>query len=247
MKNIGVFGTCRIDNFNIEDFKQTIKMYPFVYQNGLYKINVRPLGYSTTSSDILQNLKLVKNKEHLKIKENYPIYKNVFLKHKGKYMIEELNYSYLVLEICSIKKIIYKPSNLIFPYVVEFKDKFQEDDFCFDSEDFQETINNIYEIQKLMKCKIILLPPVIEFAGDVIKGTHENTDISIVLLYRKDILDRLTKCAEGNENIDLIDWNLLIKKYGINKMLEDQFHFTIFGKKIISKTIYNHIKLNISS
>ena len=61
MIKIGVFGTCRIDDFNINDFKKKTKYYPYVYENKKYIINVRPLGYTTTTSDVLQNLSLIQN------------------------------------------------------------------------------------------------------------------------------------------------------------------------------------------
>ena len=98
-----------------------------------------------------------------------------------------------------------------------------------------------------MKCKIILLPPIIEFNGNPVKGVHENTDISKILSYRKDILNRLAKCAEAHTDIDLIDWNIIIKKHGINKIVKDQFHFTEIGKKIISQEIFKHIKSNLEN
>ena len=59
---VGVFGTCRIDDYNVYDFVKTSKNHPYVYENKELVVNVRPLGYTTTSSDILQNLTLIQNK-----------------------------------------------------------------------------------------------------------------------------------------------------------------------------------------
>ena len=74
------------------------------------------------------------------------------------------------------------------------------------------------------------------------KGHHECVAYDKVLSYRKDILNRLKKVSV-NENIYLIDWNEIIKKEGIEKMLINQFHFSEYGKKCISKTIINKISL----
>ena len=158
---IGVFGTCRIDNYNIYDFKKMTKKYPFVYKNKEYKINVRPLGYTTTSSDILQSLRLIKTKKYLELlRKNKFIFNNIFLKHTkgGKKYISDINYDYLVLEICSLKKIIHKKSNYIIPYEIEGNhNKFN---FYTLKESETETINNIKKIRDLINCKIILLPPI---------------------------------------------------------------------------------------
>ena len=105
--NIGVFGTCRIDKFNIHDLQQKSQTYPYIYENNNYKINVRPLGYTTSSSDVLQNLRLLKDNRYKEMINVPFIYKNVFLKHGGKTIITDTNYKYIVLEICSIKKIIH--------------------------------------------------------------------------------------------------------------------------------------------
>jgi hypothetical protein len=37
---IGIFGTCRIDDFNIENLKQIKKTYPFIYKNETFQINM---------------------------------------------------------------------------------------------------------------------------------------------------------------------------------------------------------------
>ena len=234
---VGVFGTCRIDDYNVYDFVKTSKYYPYVYKNKELFVNVRPLGYTTTSSDILQNLTLVKNKKYLEITDNF-VFNNIFLKHGGKSYIPDINYDYLVLEICSLKKIIHKPTNYIFPYEIEGKNsqRYNKSDFFTLRENETETINNIKKIRDLIKCKIILLPPIIEFNCKVIKGEHEDVEYNKVLNYRKEILNRLKKVSV-EENIYLLDWNEIIIKEGIGKMLIDQFHFTDYGKKHISKTI----------
>lgn len=120
---------------------------------------------------------------------------------------------------------------------------YNKSDFLTLREDENETINNIKKIRDLIKCKIILLPPIIEFNSKVIKGEHEDVDYDKVLDYRKDILNRLKKVSV-EENIYLIDWNEIIIKEGVTKMLIDQFHFTDYGKKYISKTIIKKLLIN---
>lgn len=235
---IGVFGTCRIDDYNFDDFKKQNTNYPYVYENKKTIINVRPLGYTTTTSDILQGLTLIKNKQYLNISDKF-IFNNIFLKHGGKSLISDISYNYLVLEICSLKKIIHKPTNYIFPYEIE--GTYNKHDFFTLREEEHETINNIKKIRDLIKCKIILLPPIIEFNCKVIKGEHEDVTCDKVLDYRNEILNRLKKVSSIEKNIYLIDWNDIIIKEGKTKMLLDQFHFSDYGKKCISKTIFNKI------
>jgi FkbM family methyltransferase len=239
---IGVFGTCRIDKFNIHNLQQKSKTYPYIYENNNYKINVRPLGYTTSSSDVLQNLRLLKDNKHTEIMNDPFIYKNVFLKHGGQTIITDLNYKYIVLEICSIKKIIHKQSGLIFPYEIE--GHHNKDDFRIECETETETISNIVEISNLMNCPIILLPPITNFKGNPIKGVHENTIPEHVLSYRNNIIDRLKIVSKNNSNITLLNWNDDIKEHGINKMLLDQFHFTDFGKNMVANIIFNFIMKN---
>lgn len=239
MAKIGVFGTCRIDDYNIYDFVKITKDYPYVYKNTKYTVNVRPLSYSTTTSDILQNLTLIKNKKYLEITDKF-IFNNIFLKHGGKSYIPDIDYDYLVLEICSLKKIIHKATDYIIPYEIE--GTYNKCDFLTFKEDESETINNIKKIRDLINCKIILLPPIIEFDCNVIKGVHEDVPLEKVLSYRKEILNRLKKVSV-EENIYLIDWNEIIIKEGIKQMLTDQFHFTDYGKKYISKYIINKISV----
>ena len=68
---IGVFGTLRIDNYNFDDFVKKTTYYPYVYENKKYIINVRPLGYTTKPSDILQNLMLIENKKYQDISDKF--------------------------------------------------------------------------------------------------------------------------------------------------------------------------------
>lgn len=81
------------------------------------------------------------------------------------------------------------------------------------------------------------------FNGNTIQGVHESCIPQKVLDYRLNILERLQK-ANNNENIILYDWNNNIKKYGVDKMLNDQFHFTEYGKKYNLKQIINIISSN---
>ena len=241
MKKIGVFGTCRIDNYNILDFKNITPQFPRIYQNNQFTINVRPLGYTTTSSDILQNLTLISNGKYKEITDNF-VFKNIFQTHHGTKILSDLDYEYLVLEICSVKKIVHKETNYIFPYEVDGK-AYNETEFLTETETFDETISNILQIRDLIKCKIILLPPICVFNGPSIIGIHENTIPSKVLEYRKDIFNRL-KTVSNEKDIFLFDWNKIIKEKGCGVMLVDQFHFTDFGQKYISEKIYNTIISN---
>lgn len=234
MKKVGVFGTCRIDDFNFDDFVKLTDRYPYEYVNKKFKINIRPLGYTTTSSDILQNLTLIKNKKHLEIKDDF-IIRNVLYKHGGTRYIPDLDYDYLVLEICSIKKIIHERSGYIFPYEVEGRDPFSSE-YTASNEDFDETVNNIIKIQEIMNCTILLIPPIYTFNDKITKGVHESCLPEKVLDHRLNILDRLTKAA-NSKNIILYDWNVNIKQHGADKMLKDQFHFNDSAKRYNLKQI----------
>jgi len=236
--NIGVFGTCRIDDYNIDNITQIRNSYPYVYRSPTHNIVIRPTGYTTTTSDVYQNLLLIKTEQYKLLKDKY-IYHNVFLKHGGDTLMIDTDYKYIVLEICSIKKIIHLKSKLIFPYEVE--GDYNEKDFEIKTESFYETIENIIKIRDLLKCKVILLPPITEFEGDCILGVHENTIPDKVIEYRNDIIARL-KAASTLDNTFFIDWNLFIKEKGVNIMLQDQFHFTEYGKKYISQKIYDFIR-----
>lgn len=240
MKKIGVFGTCRIDNFLFGDFVKKSNTYPYIYENKNYIINVRPLGYSTTSSDVLQNINLIYSGDYKNITDNFIIH-NVFLKHGGKCFITELDYDYLVIEVCSTKKIIHNNSGLIFPYEIEYVCP-DNSKYTYTKEEYDETINNIIQIQKKINCKIILIPPIYIFKGNPILGVHENTLETKVMHYRLDILKRLKEVSQNNHNIILFDWNNNIKKFGIDTMLKDQFHFTEFGKKYNLKQIMDIIE-----
>lgn len=236
---IGIFGTCRIDDYNINDFEKTTKNYPYVYCNKEHVVNVRPLGYTTTSSDILQNLTLIKTKKYKDIKNKF-IFNNIFLKHGGKSYIPDIDYDYVVLEICSLKKIIHKPTNYIFPYEIEGRHNKQ--DFVNLVENENETINNIKKIRDLLKCKIILLPPIVEFSTDIMKHI-ENNAYNKIIDNRKIILNRLEKVS-NDRDIILINFNEFIIKEGPKKMLTDLFHFTDYGKKYISSVIIKTITNN---
>lgn len=236
-KKIGVFGTCRIDDYNIEDFKQIRKKYPYTYTNKHFHILVRPLGYTTTSSDVLQNIRLIN--EQQKITDPF-LFKNIFLKHGGEIVLDETCYDYIVVEICSIKKIIHIGTNYIIPYEIE--GKHNKTDFRIETEDFEETVGNIKKIRSLLGCNIILLPPIIEFSGKAVLGVHENIVPEKVLGYRKDIINRLQTAARDEDGIFFYNWNDSILEQGVDIMIKDQFHFTEYGKKYISNKIYNIIK-----
>ena len=61
MNKVGFFGTCRVKIINTQDDFKKIKFddLPYVYKNNNIQINIRPLGYTTTTSDIYQNLSLI--------------------------------------------------------------------------------------------------------------------------------------------------------------------------------------------
>ena len=232
---IGVFGCCRIDDYNILDFKHIkSNKNPYIYENRNYLIYTRPLGYTTTSSDVLQNLKLIKSNEYKNINDPF-IYTNVLLKHGGDCIIEHLDYSIVVLEICSLKKIIYKKNNLIFPFVIEGNHNIN--DFVIETETESETIENIKSIQKLLNCKIILIPPLIKFNEEVKQGFHENVSLDKIMDYRYTIINRLNK-VNDYKNIYFLNWNDFINDHNIEEIIEDQFHFTKYGKKYMSSKIF---------
>lgn len=234
---IAVFGTCRIDNFEIGDFQKSTTQgkYPFVYDSDLDKVLVRPLGYTTTTTDVLQCIKLIKSKEYESIKNNKFLYQNVLLKHGGRDIINELNYDFVAIEICSLKRIFYKKTGHVFPYEIE--GRFDSEDFYLDTETEEDTLSNIIEIKKTLNCPIILIPPIINFNGRVVKGEHENVSTDKVLSYRKDIISRLKKASADEDEIIYLDLNKIINELSINKSLQDQFHLTDLAKKFLSKSI----------
>ena len=160
MKKIGVFGTCRIENFDIPELICEKEDLPKIYRKKDMSIqfNIRPLGYTTTSSDIYQNLSLIKSGYHKQINNNF-LYNNIFMKRGGNNVIEETGYDYLILEICSTKKIIHKPSKYIIPYEIE--GNYNPLEYFLDKESKEQTILNIKKIKDLIGCRIILVPPII--------------------------------------------------------------------------------------
>lgn len=236
VRKIGIFGTCRIDDYNFGNLIQIRKQYPYTYQNDQLLINVRPLGYTTTASDVRQNLSLIKTGGYKTIHDPF-IYRNVLLKHGGQIAICDLDYDCLVIELCSIKKIIHKPSGLIFPYEIE--GTHQLSDYDKVSEKPEETIENIRIIKNMFHCPIILIPPIIVFSGNPIKGEHEEAH---VIAYRTEIIRRINHCIKEIDGVLLFDWNVEIKQHGIPKMLKDQFHLSDFGKKHISSKILELIE-----
>jgi hypothetical protein len=238
-KNIGVFGTHRIEDYNIEDFIKNNNDYPFIYTNNHFQINVRPLGYSCTSSDVLQSIELVHTEKFKEINDPF-IFQNVFLKHGGKNIITSLHYDFLIIEICSLKKIIHKETGYIFPFEIE--GPINQHEYIYNTETYDETINNILKIQELIKCKIILLPPITIFNEQPKSGFHEEVIPQKVVEYRNEIIKRLSDVSKLNGHITFINWNENIKNIGVKRMVEDQFHFTEFGKKYISQYIINFIR-----
>ena len=250
MKTIGVCGTCRIENFNFSNINKINTELPYVYKNDTSQIYIRPLGYTTSSSDVCQNISLIKNNSYLNINNSF-LFDNIFLKRGGKLIIIDLNYDYLIIEVCSIKKLIHKFTNLIIPYEVE--GEFIESHYKVETETFEQTVQNILNIQSLLNCKIILLPPIIEISGYMQVGKHENINIKSlstdttrkkVLSYRMEIINRLESVAKKNSSIFFIDWNKFIRECGIQKMLKDQFHFTEYGVKFIDDKLTKFINDN---
>lgn len=239
---IGVFGTCRIDNFNVRDFVKTTTLdkYPFVYSNNSEKILVRPLGYTTTTTDVLQCINIIKDESYKEFQENKFLYQNVLLKHGGRDIITDLNYDFIVIEVCSLKRIFYKKTGHVFPYEVE--GEFNSDDFYLDTETEEETLSNITKIQRTLKCPVILIPPIINFHGRVVKGEHENVNVDKVLSYRNEIISRLKKISYKKDEIIYLDLNKIINQLSIDKSLQDQFHLTDFGKKHLSNSILDICK-----
>jgi hypothetical protein len=243
MNKVGFFGTCRVKIINSQDDFKKIKFddLPYIYKNNNIQINIRPLGYTTTTSDIYQNLSLIHSKFYKKINNTF-LFNNIFLKRGGKSIITDLDYDCIVLEICSIKKLIHLKSNLVIPYEVE--GEFIPSEYITKSECYNETIENIQKIQKLLNCKIILLPPITEISGYIQIGKHENTFPNKVLEYRKEIIARLIK-ASDNKNIFLFNWNKIINEKGENFIMQDQFHFTNEGKKYIGEKLIDFITKTI--
>lgn len=231
---IGVFGTCRIDNFLLEGFQQTRSTYPYVFTSSEHTIHIRPLGYTTTTSDVLQNLRLIRDGTYTTLQSPF-LLKNILKKHGGTTFFTDIDYDYLVLEICSLKKIIHDKSGYIFPYEVEGQCPLNST-YTYERETFDETVENIRSIQKLMNCPILLYPPIYRFSGAPVLGQHEDTPLSNVMEYRMEIIKRMKTACNGT-TIQLVDWNHGIEMFGISKMVKDQFHFTDFAKKYNSKQI----------
>lgn len=239
---IGVFGTCRIDNFNVKDFVKntTLDKYPFIYSDNSDKILVRPLGYTTTTTDVLQCINVIKDESYKEIQKNQFLYQNVLLKHGGRDIIKDLDYDFIVIEVCSLKRIYYKKTSHVFPYEVE--GEFNPEDFYLNTETEEETLSNITRIQKTLKCPVILIPPIINFHGRAVKGEHENVNVDKVLSYRNEIIFRLKKASHKKDEIIFLDLNKIINELSISKSLQDQFHLTDFGKKHLSNSILDICK-----
>lgn len=250
-KLIGVFGTCRIDNWLVKDFKKTRDIYPYIFENDKIIIYIRPLGYTIGTSDVYQNIELIRTKNYGKykdlIKNNYHLKRQIFLKHGGKKILFNINYDLLIIEVCGFSKIIHKETGLQIPYMVEKDD---ENNYYNDNpEDINETTNNILSLAKRYK-NIILLPPIIEINTDnlIIKTNCKNmTNKDIVNKIKKsrtNILNRIINIANLENNIYVFNTNDIIKKFTIEKMILDQVHYTEYGKKKISESLLNFIEKN---
>jgi len=223
--NIGVCGTCRID-FKIK------KKFPYNFKIKDFNFYIRPVGYTVSISEIYQNLSLVKNNLVDSISNNF-IKKNIFFKENNKDIIKVNKFDILIIEICSIKKIIHKNTNLIIPYRI-WGSNYHQNDFYLDLETEEEIIKIIKKIQEEFDCKIILIPPitVIKFITDeiLIKKISEN---------RNHILNILMKCENQINNVYLFNWNKIINE---NNILIDQYHFSNEGYKIIFNNLLEFIK-----
>jgi len=248
---VGVFGTCRVQDWKFDNLTLDNSQFPLTYRNSKFIINVRPLGYTTSTTDILQNLELAKHNLY-DIKDEF-IYRNIFLKHnnRSKEAIFDTDYDVLVLEICSIKKLLHHKSGFIFPYHCAeingreiFFNDLPKSEYSLNDEKFEETIKKIRMIRDLIKCKIILVPPITEFLVKITQSKDEyDKKIDHTIAHRADIIDRLNN-AKDDKDIYFINWNDIIKENGIDKMVEDQFHFTEYGRRYIAEYIYNFIQKN---
>jgi hypothetical protein len=238
-KNIGIFGTSRIEDYNIENFIKVKTDYPYIYINDTFEINIRPLGYTCTSSDVRQCVELIHTEKYKEINDPF-IFQNVLLKNGGKNIITTLHYDFLIIEISSLKKIIHKKTGYIFPYEIE--GPVNQHDYIYNSESYDETINNILKIQEILKCKIILLPPIIVCNEQPKSGCYDEVNSENELEYINEIINRLDDVSKLNDNIHFINWNKNIKNIGVKRMIIDQYHFTEFGKKYISQHIIHFIR-----
>ena len=97
-------------------------------------------------------------------------------------------------------------------------------------------------IRDLIKCKIM-----IHYYWCIVKITQSKDEydkkIDHTIAHRADIIDRLNN-AKDDKDIYFINWNDIIKENGIDKMVEDQFHFTEYGRRYIAEYIYNFIQKN---
>ena len=55
--------------------------------------------------------------------------------------------------------------------------------------------------------------------------------------YRYTIINRLNK-VNDYKNIYFLNWNDFINDHNIEEIIEDQFHFTKYGKKYMSSKIF---------
>ena len=261
MKKVGVFGTCRIENWNGTDLKKVNSGMPVIYQDSRYQFLIRPLGYTTTTSDVAQNLRLIYRSEYQTIEEDPPLFREIFMKHGGQSVVTGLDYDLIIIEACSVKKIIYEikqteikqtetkqteTKQYIIPYEIESKEIMPT---RIETESEEETFSNLQEISRVLNgVQIVLLPPIVEFTGQHIIGIHENVRSSQhVLNYRRDILHRLRDCADKIQNVYFYDWNDLIREHGAQEMLLDQFHFTEKGYQVVASKLFNFVDCILSN
>ena len=154
-------------------------------------------------------------------------YKNIFLKHNKNSddAFFDTDYDAIVIEVRTYKKMIHKQSDYIFPYTciiqnnkeIFYKD-LNKEEYQLILEEFDETISIVKDIQKLMQCPIILAPPI---------TTCLNLPLKIQT-YRNEIIERC-KAASKFDNIKFYDWNEPVLEKGVKRMIQDQYHFTLYG------------------
>ena len=229
-------------------------VYPYIFENDKIIIYIRPLGYTIGTSDVYQNIELIRTKNYGKykdlIKNNYHLKRQIFLKHGGKKILFNINYDLLIIEVCGFSKIIHKETGLQIPYIVEKDDK--NNYYNDNPEDINETTNNILSLAKRYK-NIILLPPIIEINTDnliirlhknKLKNVTKHDIINKIKNNRIKILNRINNIANLEDNIYIFNTNDIIKKYTIEKMIFNETHYTAYGKKKISESLLDFIEKN---
>lgn len=214
-KNIGLIGSCRV---RINE--------PMIDKNTYYCQD--PIHYCVSVNEVLQTFEIIKNPSLLKIEKKYLDDLNFYsYLRKPKFFFGRFDTCYI--EICSMKKNIVEGLNITIPYKIRNPEiKYIKKDIT-DTE-FRETFDQIVKYCD----RIILLGPLLfDFLP---------TD---TITYRNRIINLLREMSDKYSNVKYLDWNQIIKIYGYQKCMVDQWHFSPFFINKYTEIVKNKRKLYI--